>query len=66
MKNKTKIKLVNKKTKEIISRLVRAEFDKKNQTLDIAKELLLTAHVWNLPCLDSMMDDFHIEDFKLF
>ena len=59
-----KIKLSSKATKKLVSRLVREAFDKKDLTEDRAKELIVTAYVWHLDCLDSMLEDYDLLTFK--
>lgn len=60
-------KLVNTKftenSKEVISRIVRKEFDATNDE-DKAFELMQIAFKENLPCLNSMLDDYSLTDFN--
>ena len=59
-----KIKLSSKATKKLLSRLVREAFDKKGLTEYRAKELIVTAYVWGLDCLDSMLEDYELITFN--
>jgi len=59
-----KIKLSSKATKKLVSRLVREAFDKKDLSEDRAKELIITAYVWQLDCLDSMLTDYDLLTFN--
>ena len=64
VKKTGKIKLSSKSTKDLVSKLVRDAFDKPDLTEDRAKELIITAYVWHLKCLDSMLDDYDLITFK--
>lgn len=57
--------LNDEKTKEIIGKLVRKEFDK-TENEERAFELLQIAYKYNLPGLGEMIDDYSISDFKWF
>ena len=59
-----KIKLSSKDTKKLVSRLVRDAFDKKDLSEYRAKELIVTAYVWRLDCLDGMLEDYDLLTFK--
>ena len=59
-----KIKLSSKDTKKLVSRLVREAFDKKDLSEDRAKELIVTAYVWRLDCLNEMLEDYDLLTFK--
>ena len=57
--------LTDEKTKEIIGKIVRKEFDQ-TQNEEYAFELLQIAYKYNLPELEEMIDDYSISDFKWF
>jgi len=56
-------KINNDKSKEILGRIIRKEFDKTDNE-EKAFELLTIAFKWNLPQLGEMIDDYSFEDFK--
>lgn len=58
------LKISSKKSKAIISRLIRKEFDS-DITNDKAIELIAIAKCWNLECLDEMLTDYETLNFKL-
>ena len=58
-------KINSDKSKEILGRIIRKEFDQE-QDEDRAFELLLIAFRWNLPQFAEMIDDYSITDFKWF
>ena len=57
--------LTDEKTKEIIGKIVRKEFDQ-TQNEEYAFELLQIAYKYNLSVLEQMIDDYSISDFKWF
>lgn len=62
---KNKITISSKKSKKLLSELVRKEFDKPNITQSRAQELIATAFCWNLDCIESMMQDYQFETFEI-
>lgn len=60
-----KIKVSNKKSKKILSKLIRKEFDMPNIKQKRAEKLIATAFCWNLECLESMIDDYKFETFEI-
>lgn len=64
VKKTGQIKLSSQFTKDLISKLIRAEFDKKDITEQRCNELIMTAHLWNLECLDGMLNDYDYINFN--
>lgn len=56
-------KISNDKSKELLGKIIRKEFDKTNNEEE-AFQLLMIAFKWNLPQLAEMIDDYSFEDFK--
>ena len=56
-------KIDSDKSKDILGRIIRKEFDETNDE-DRAFELLTIAFKWNLPQLGEMIDYYSFEDFK--
>lgn len=59
-----KLKISSKKSKAIISRLVRQKFDSDIKN-DEAIELIAIAKCWNLDCLEEMLTDYETLKFRL-
>ena len=57
--------LSDDKTKEIIGKLIRKDFDE-TENEEYAFELLQIAYKYNLSVLGEMIDDYSITDFKWF
>ena len=53
----------NDKSKDILGRIIRKEFDKTDDE-EKAFELLFIAFKWNLPQFNSMIDDYSLSDFN--
>ena len=53
----------NDKSKEILGRIIRKEFDETDNEEE-AFELLTIAFKWNLPQFNSMIDDYQLADFN--
>lgn len=58
-------KINNDKSKEILGRIIRKEFDKTDNE-EKAFELLKIAFKWNLPQLGEMIDDYSLDDLSWF
>lgn len=55
----------NDKSKEILGRIIRKEFDSTDNE-EKAFELLTIAFKWNLPQFNEMIDDYQMADFNWF
>ena len=58
-------KINNDKSKEILGKIIRKEFDNTKDE-DRAFELLFLAFKWNIPQFNEMIDDYEIQDFNWF
>lgn len=56
-------KINNDKSKEILGRIIRKEFDSTDNE-EKAFELLTIAFKWNLPQFNGMIDDYQLADFN--
>lgn len=58
-------KINNDKSKEILGKIIRKEFDSTDNE-EKAFELLTIAFKWNIPQFNEMIDDYEIQDFNWF